>query len=380
MAIVQFSLAPEANNNIIINDGAPDTTLLPYRSLTKEYRKVLDRVTVNTDLDSKIESPNLRASLRDFLNQTRGIDFGIENLFLTRGGQMALYLAAALILKPGDQVVVTAPCYIAAETLFEKLGCQIIRIPVDQYGMQTDILADVLENNDVKLLYIIPHHHHPTTVTMSKERREHILELIARYGPAVIEDDYDYDFQFNYDPYLPLASGEHGGNVIYIGSLTKVLGTPFRIGYMIASKNFLEAAAKLRVLIDIRGDMISEKAVAAMIDSGDLVRHIQKTNKVYAKRCDLLCTLLDKELKEYIHYQKPSGGLAIWITFKQEYELPKIARYAQDHGLSIKSNFYFTGRYAHLNAFRFGFASMNEAKLKTAVNVLKQAIVHLYPQ
>ncbi|MFP3541476.1 aminotransferase class I/II-fold pyridoxal phosphate-dependent enzyme, partial [Pseudomonas sp. SIMBA_044] len=79
------------------------------------------------------------------MNQTRGIDFSFENLFITRGGQMAIYLAASLIIKPGDKVVVTDPSYFIADALFEKLGADIIRVPVDDQGMRTDILEDILK-------------------------------------------------------------------------------------------------------------------------------------------------------------------------------------------------------------------------------------------
>lgn len=377
---IEFPLAPEANKNIIINDGFPDTTLLPYTTLIKEFRKSLDRVTTTNDLHYKIEAPCLKTSLRDFLHQTRGIDFNTNNLFITKGAQMAVYLAASLIIKPGDKVVMTEPSYILADALFDHLGAQIIRVPVDEHGMQTDALRDVLENNDIKLIYIIPHHHHPTTVTMSPERRKLLLELIRMYKPAVIEDDYDYDYQFNYDSYLPLASGDHEGNVVYIGSLTKVMGTPFRLGYMIATEEFIASVATRRVLIDIRGDLVIEKAVAAMINSGDLGRHIQKTNKIYAQRCALLCHLLDTEIKKYIFYRRPTGGLAIWITFKPQYDLSKIANYAQNIGLSIKSDVYFKGKYAYHNAFRFGYASLDNHKLTAAISILKKAILHFYPE
>jgi GntR family transcriptional regulator/MocR family aminotransferase len=93
---------------------------------------------------------------------------------------------------------------------------------------------------------------------MSEERRRH-LKVIRDYKLAVIEDDYDYDFEFQYNPYLPLASGNHEGNIIYIGSLSKVLGTPFRLGYLVAPDKFVHAAAKKRMLIDLRGDVFTEQ-------------------------------------------------------------------------------------------------------------------------
>ncbi|TDW51725.1 GntR family transcriptional regulator [Flavobacterium sp. 270] len=362
-------------NPLIIDDGFPDISMLPSQAISNQFKKALDTATSsrNTGFDLN-DTSNFKRSLRTFLNQTRGIDMGVENLFTTRGAQMAIYIAASLIIKPGDKVVVSEPTYFIAEALFKKLGAELVRIPMDDEGMRTDELEKILEKNVIKLLYIIPHHHHPTTVTMSIERREHLMQLINTYNFAVIEDDYDYDFQFKYDPYLPLATMNHGGNVIYIGSLTKVLGAPFRLGYMIATAEFLKAAASLRILIDLKGDIIMEETIAGLINNGDLARHIQKVNKLYSQRCDILSDLIRAELGDVANFTKPTGGMALWLKFKPEYELLKIIGKANLQGLSITGSSYCVGKDAHFNAFRFGFASLNEEQLTEAVHIIKKTV------
>ncbi|MDR6762028.1 GntR family transcriptional regulator/MocR family aminotransferase [Flavobacterium sp. 2755] len=367
------------NNRLEINDGFPDISLLPVQAISRQFKKALEvsassrRSGVNLDGGSS----NFKTSLRSFLNQTRGIDMGEENLFTTRGAQMAIYIAASLIIKPGDKVVVSEPTYFIAEALFEKLGAELIRVPMDGDGMCTEKLEDILKKNVIKMLYIIPHHHHPTTVTMSVERRNHLMKLITAYNFAVIEDDYDYDFQFKYDPYLPLASGDHGGRIIYIGSLTKVLGSPFRLGYMIATSDFLQAAARLRTLIDLRGDFIMEETISGMIANGDLARHIQKTNKLYSQRCDFLSDLVSSEMGDMIDFTKPTGGMALWLRVKPQYDLSKIIKKADLKGLTIKGSTYCIGKDAHFNAFRFGFASLNEQELTEAVHIIKTVAQNL---
>ncbi|WP_418123811.1 PLP-dependent aminotransferase family protein [Chryseobacterium sp. PTM-20240506] len=362
------------NSRIIIDDGLPDISLLPVTTITKQFKKALDEITYKAVLRHRIsENSNLSIALSTFLKHTRGLDMEIENIFTTRGAQMAIYIAASLIIKPGDKVIVSDPSYFIANLVFEKLGAELIRVPVDNEGMCTRSVEEVLQKNDIKMIYIIPHHHHPTTVTMSVERRQHMLKLIKSYDIAVIEDDYDYDFQFKYDPYLPLASGDHNGRVIYIGSLTKVLGTPFRLGYMVATADFLEAARKLRKLIDIRGDAIIEEAAAGLINNGDLARHIQRSNRLYAQRCDLVSELISKELTDVVTFTKPTGGMALWLKFNSEFKLSDILKKAHKDGLVVSGTVYCTGKNAQLNACRFGFASLNENQLTEAVELLKKA-------
>lgn len=373
-----FSLPSPSSkeSDIVVDDGFPDIGLLPVETILKEYRRVLDYTTLKR-INSGWEpegSPDFREALSIFLNQTRGIDITPGNLLTTRGAQMAIYVAASLIINPGDKVIVSDPSYFFANMVFERLGAELIRIPVDDCGMRTDMVEEILQHHAIKLLYVIPHHHHPTTVTMSVERRDHLLRLIRDYKLAVIEDDYDYDFQFQYDPYLPLASGNHEGNIIYIGSLTKVLGTPFRLGYMIAAEKFVRAAAKWRVLIDLRGDVFMEHVASGLIRDGELARLIQKANKLYRQRCFFLADQISTQLGEVIEFTKPNGGMALWLRFQKDFPLAKVIRNASSMGLRLAGTVYSEGRIAQVNAFRFGFASLNEEELEKAVHIFRKSV------
>ncbi len=376
LANFNYHSSASKKSDIVVDDGLPDIGLLPAEVMLKEYKStlrypVLKKISLGWELEG---SADFRSALCNFLNQTRGIDIRTENLLTTRGAQMAIYVAAALIIRPGDKVIVSEPSYFFANMIFERLGAELIRVPVDANGMCTDAVEKALSAHPVRLLYVIPHHHHPTTVTMSVERRDHLLRLIRGYQLAVIEDDYDYDFQFQYAPYLPLASGNHEGNIIYIGSLTKVLGTPFRLGYMVAAEKFIHAAAKSRMLIDLRGDVFTEQMVSRLIERGELTRLIQKANKLYRQRCHFLADVLTSRLGEVIEMTRPSGGMALWLRFHADFHLAKIIKKASSTGLKITGSVYSEGSDAHYNAFRFGFASLNEAELEKAVDILQTSV------
>jgi len=130
------------------------------------------------------------------------------------------------------------------------------------------------------LLYVIPHHHHPTTVTLSADRRMKLLDIIRNHKLPVIEDDYDYDFHYNRTPILPLASADHNGYVLYIGSITKSFASSVRIGYLLAGSEFIWQAARLREMIDIRGDVLMEEAMAILFKNGDMQKHLKNAVKI----------------------------------------------------------------------------------------------------
>lgn len=359
---------------VIVDDGFPETAIFPIEKISREYKKLLTPSTLKktTSTWNIGGSPDFKAALSSFLNDTRGLNISSDNLLITRGAQMAIYVAAALILKPGDQVLVSDPSYFMADAVFTQLGAQLVRVPVDGDGMDIEAVENALKNKDIKLLYIIPHHHHPTTVTLSSTRRTKLLELIRSYQLPVIEDDYDYDFQYQYSPYLPLASGEHGGNIIYIGSLTKVLGANFRLGYMIATTDFLYNALKLKSLIDLRGDALMEGTVASLIQSGEFSRFIKRANKLYGYRCEYASELIDSELSDVVTFNKPSGGMALWLKFKDDFPLSNVLNKTLSLGLQLTGSAYYQGKDIKHNAIRFGFASISEQEIVYAVNILKK--------
>ena len=372
---VKLSNQPDGfKGSLMIDDGFPDISLLPHDAILREYRHALAYPSLK-QISGQWEvsgSSVFRQAMSGLLQQTRGLDITQDNLLSTRGAQMAIYLAAARIIQPGDKVLVGDPSYPFADRIFQQLGATLIRVPVDEQGMQIDRVAELLQLHTIKLLYVIPHHHHPTTATLSPARRRELLALITQYPIAVIEDDYDYDFQFQYDPYLPLASGNHGGKIIYIGSLTKVLGTPFRLGYLVASANFVHAASNSRALIDLRGDVLLEHVVAGLIQQGELTRLIQKSNKLYKNRCQYAWASLQEQLQgRLFDFVAPSGGMAFWLRFAEDFPLQQALVKAAAKGLHImgQSQWMAEGR-APINAFRFGFASFDEQKLDQAIGIL----------
>ena len=362
---------------IIVDDGFPDPALSPHESFLQQYRQLL-RSEKHYQISSQIDMggvPHLKSATSTFLNRTRGLNITSEHLIMTRGAQMAIYMAAALLIRPGDNVVVSDPSYFMADLIFQKLGAVIHRVAVDQEGMDVDQLENLLKTKRFRMLYVIPHHHHPTTVTMSSARRIQLLNVIKQYELWTIEDDYDYDFHYRNSPILPLASTDHGGRIIYIGSYTKLLGPSFRVGYMVAEKHFINQAINFKRLIDIRGDFMMESALANLIENGELSRHIKRSKKIYAERLESTSTLITALLTESIYFEKPQGGMALWLRFDERYPLARILIKASARNLHLQGSAYFEGHNTNLNNLRFGFASLSEDKMEQAIEILQEIIL-----
>ncbi|WP_237028649.1 PLP-dependent aminotransferase family protein [Pedobacter steynii] len=358
--------------DFIIDEGYPDSRLAPLDLLNRAYRSRAKQNTVWKWMPGSLAggSPLLRTALVGYLLESRGLDIQDHHTLITHGAQMSIYIAASLLLKPGDAVIVADPSYFLANKVFESLGARLVRVPVDGYGMDMDAVEQACKKNQINALYVIPHHHHPTTVTLSPERRMRLLELSRRFDFTIIEDDYDYEFHYNSAPFLPLASSQHDGRVIYIGSFSKSIAPSVRVGFMIAPADFIRQAIQLRMMIDLRGDHILEDALAELIHNGDIGRYLKKANKAYFERRDHLCLVLETELKGIVDFDKPSGGMALWARFNKDYPLIRVADAAAAKGLLISRGFRNHGNLRDDNSIRMGFASLEINEMNAAIEIL----------
>jgi GntR family transcriptional regulator / MocR family aminotransferase len=361
------------------DDGFPDPRIAPIDQLVREYRRLGKGRLTNQLLmyGSEFGSLRLRSELAKFLNRTRGMQITENEILVTKGTQMGVYLTTQLLIRPGDTVFVPEPGYFDANQIFKLAGADLVFIPVDKEGMDVDRIEELCKQKTPKLIYIIPHHHRPTTVTMSAERRMRLMNLACRYGFALLEDDYDFDYHFTSDPLFPLASIDSGGNIIYVGSFCKSIAPGIRIGFMVAPEVVINEAAAIRRLIDRQGDQLLEEAIAELLIAGDISRHIKKSYKIYQGRLENTCRLLSEHLSEYLTFDRPSGGLAIWASYRQGISASGVAKNAAKLGLKMSDgrNYFFQPQTSMSNDFiRMGYCSLDESEMDKAVQIWKQAL------
>ncbi|WP_129713590.1 PLP-dependent aminotransferase family protein [Pedobacter sp. SYP-B3415] len=371
-----MSAVTQAEQHLYFNDGFPDTRLAPIDLLIREYRRFGSyRFTPKYLMYGPVHgSENLRNELAGFLAKTRALNVSAENIIITKGAQMALYLVSQVLFKRNDVIIVADPGYKGANEVFEHAGALVRYVPVDDQGMDLDAVEDICKIESVRAVYVIPHHHMPTTVSLSQDRRIRLLELARIHRFAIFEDDYDFDFQYTGNPILPLASADRHGSVVYIGSFCKTIAPGIRIGFIVAPANLISQTATLRKLIDRQGEQLLEEAIANLLKNGDISRHLKKMNKIYHERRDLLAALLNSHLNGKLRFRLPDGGFAIWAEYLNGVKPARVAEIAFEMGLNIGNVAdYFSNNPRPQPFVRLGFASMNESELKDAVSILARA-------
>jgi GntR family transcriptional regulator/MocR family aminotransferase len=307
----------------------------------------------------------------------RGLVTTIDNICLTRGSQMAIYLAARILASPGDAVVMEELSYPPAREAFRFAGAEVVPVGLDGQGMRVDELEKICRRKRVRAVYVTPHHQFPTTVLMRPERRLRLLALAEQFGFAIVEDDYDHEFHFAHQPMLPLASADLSGKVVYIGSLSKILSPSLRLGYLAGPKRFIDRAGAEIMMIDRQGDPATETAVAELIAIGEIHRHTRKVLKIYGERRALLAQLLRDELSDQIEFDLPQGGLAVWVRFRAGVDLLRLAELARGVRLQLLPGAAFSLTAKTVQGARLGFASLDPDELRRAVQRLGAALAKM---
>ncbi|MEP3837238.1 MAG: PLP-dependent aminotransferase family protein [Algibacter sp.] len=353
-----------------INEGLPDLRLHPVHQFSRWYSAVMKRKSLVRKWNQSSYAM-FETQLCNYLNATRGFHIQPNNLLSTRSTEMSLYIVSQLLIKQNDVVLVGHLSHYASNMIFQQAGANIKTIPVDEHGLDVDYIKTHFVKGSIRCVYVCAHRHYPTTATLSAERRIKLLALAKAYQFAIIEDDYDYDFQFEGSAMLPMASADANGMVIYLGKLGQSLFPSFQVGFVVAPENLASEAKNYLKLLDKYGDVIQEQMLSELISEGELYRLLKKNSLVYKQRRDGLCRELTQHFQDVLHWEVPSGGLALWLQFKSKISLVQLAEEAEKNDLYLPN----TTLYQDKNtcAIRFGFGHFNEAEIDLVVKKLKIA-------
>lgn len=356
-----------------INDGNPDLSLHNVHQFSRWYSAVMKRKTLIKKWHQTNQPPHSAYNIQlcNYLNATRGFHIKPKNLLSTRSTEMSLYIVSQLLIKQQDVVLVAHLSNYASNMIFQQAGATLKTIPVDAYGLDIDYIKTHFKKGSIRCVYICAHRQYPTTVTLSAKRRLQLLELAKIYQFAIIEDDYDYDFQFEGSAMIPMASADANGMVIYLGKLGQSLFPSFQTGFVVAPENLISEAKNYLQLLDKQGDIIQEQILSELISEGEIYRLTKKNISIYIERRDYLNHNLTKHFKNELTWEIPSGGLAMWLNFNPKISLIKLAEAAEQFDLYIPKTILYQNK--DTCAIRFGFGELDVNTIETTIKKLKQA-------
>jgi 2-aminoadipate transaminase len=300
---------------IRLSSGYPDASLVPTMEIKAAVARLLDE---EQDLPLHyLGSPRmdkLKALIQNRM-QERSMPVAAEELMITAGACQAIDLIARIFLDEQAVVVVEAPTYMEALEIFQNYTKQIISIPIDEEGLQTDRLEAILQERKnaglplPRLLYTIPTFHNPTGTTLSLERRKHLIALSVEYDFVILEDDAYGELAFDKNP-LSLKAIDRDGHVLYVGSLSKVVAPGMRVGWIAGASEFISALNWFKKDLD---HPFAQSTMAAYLETINLDERLVQLKEVYRNKCKTLIGALEKHLPENVSWYVPKGGYFVWV-------------------------------------------------------------------
>ena len=230
--------------------------------------------------------PSLRQALCGYLRRTRGLDCTPDHVLVTRGVASGLSLLAAALLRPGERAGLEEPGYPVGRAILAGRGAQVVPCPVDSHGLVTDRLPGGL-----RLVYSTPAHQYPLGGRLPVPRRQALVAWARATGSVVVEDDYDSEFRYDVAP-LPALYGLDPDAVAYLGTTAKTLTPALGVGWLVARPDLISRLADIRESLGDRTGEAAQRALLAMIETGDLDRHVRRMRREYARRRDAIVSAL----------------------------------------------------------------------------------------
>jgi 2-aminoadipate transaminase len=302
-----------------------------------------------------------------------GIRADPEHILVTTGSQQALDLLGRIFLDRGDTIVLEGPTYLGALSAFLPNGPRILTIAMDEDGIMPDDLERQLDDGAPKFLYVVPNFHNPAGVTMSLDRRRSLLELARARNILIIEDNPYGLLRFEGEPVPPLAAMDPG-NVVYLGTLSKIVSPGIRTGWAFGPAPIIERLSTLKQSADLCSSALNQMFAEEYIGSGLWLKNIENLKPIYRSRRDAMLKALEKHFPEGSSWSRPQGGLFIWATLPDFLDAEKMLPLAIGQKVAYVPGTAFFADGSGANHMRLNFSYADEDLIAEGIKRLGKVI------
>jgi 2-aminoadipate transaminase len=306
-----------------------------------------------------------------------GIPAEAGNILLTNGSQQALDLIGRVFIDPGDVIVTGKPTYLGALQAFKVYKPKIIGIPVDDQGMQVDLLEDALKTANPRFIYVLPNFHNPMGVTITLERRKKLIALAAKHGTPIIEDDPYGELRFEGEDIPPIIA-MHKENVLYLSTFSKILAPGIRLGWVVAPEEVVTKLVQAKQSTDLHTSTFIQMIAHDIVKRGILAAHSKEIRRVYGERRHIMLSAMGEHFPTEVNYTKPEGGLFMWAETPEQIDTMQLLEKALEKKVAYVPGCVFYPDDDGQNTMRLNFSNAKPEMIREGIKrlgrVLEEAI------
>lgn len=343
-------------------------SLLPSEALQKSLIKVARE---NIPECMKYEKGVGAWSLRQLLAQRSagmGCDVATESVLVTNGCMEAINLALKAVTKPGDTVAVESPSYYGILRALESLNLKILELPTSsQQGLDIDTFEEKLKKFSVTAALVTPSFLNPLGSFMPDEKKERLVQLCAKYGVTLIEDDIYAELKFQGSRPLALKSFDKKDQVIYCSSFSKSLSPGYRVGWIIPPRKLSEKIEILKASLTVTTNSPAQLAIADFLQHHNYERSLRKLRQTLAQNMCLVQQKVKLYFPEGTKVTQPEGGCLLWVEFPNEVKGLELHRKALKEKISVIPGPVFSANSKYQNCVRLNCGNPWSEKIDKAL-------------
>jgi len=313
----------------------------------------------------------LRETITKHVKQYRRIETNPSSILITSGAQQALHLVVQCLLKPGDAVALEDPSYNYNLPIFKSAGLKPYFLPIDRDGINPDDLLSLHKKHRIRMIFLNPAFQNPTGALLHKEKRKAILEISSEHGIPVVEDDPYSLTSFSGEEVPTLKSMDVHGNVLYISSLSKIVASGLRIGWIIGPRPVIERLSDAKQQIDFGHASFTQWIANDFLESENFHSHIKRLVKELEKRRNQIITSLRFYLKDQVEFSIPQGGIHLWCKLNKDVNEVQLLEESIKRGVIFVPGYTMGSKKGFV---RFTFAREEEESINEGIKRFAEAL------
>ena len=277
----------------------------------------------------------LREAIADRYSE-RGAPTTADQILITTGAQGAITLAARLLCRGGDRVLIETPTYPNATDTLRAEQVRLVPVPVDGHGWTAGAMERALTEARPRMAYLIPFFHNPTGALMPPEQQRSIAAAAHKSGTWLLADETLIDTALDVPTPAPFSAAVRPGDqdlVLTCGSMSKSFWGGLRVGWIRGSARVIHELAAMRAGTDLASPVIEQLIAIRVLRSGETV--LDEHRERWREQRSALVAALAQTLPQWT-YRMPAGGICLWLRMDRE-DSSMLAMRAQTHGLWLHS-------------------------------------------
>lgn len=299
-----------------------------------------------------------------------------DSTFIVTGGQQGIEFIAKVLCNEGDTIICENPTFVGGMNAFRSYGANIVGIEMDDEGIKIDCLENAINNNEnVKMIYLIPTFQNPTGKTMSKKRRREVYELASKYKLIILEDNPYGELRFNGQDILPIKSMDTENIVIYCGSFSKTLSAGMRLGFVNGPKEIIQKMVLAKQVSDVHTNIYFQLLTDKYLEKYDYDAHIEEIRDLYRKKSSLMIKTIEENFDKRVHFTRPDGGLFLWCTMPKEVDINEFTKRALEKKVAFVPGHDFLPDFNEpCHCFRLNYSTPSDENIVNGIKLIAEVI------